>query len=135
MFEIKYLKRALMTMFLMLVVLAWMTGQVVDTTGLADNPGFTDPASLTKLIEPYQVLYSALIIIWGYLGKFLGLKAKVSNYVWVVVAGGIVVAGAFIAYGFDVFPLVLSFLSAIGVYDIFFRTAEKAIAKVKNKTN
>jgi len=103
--------------------------QTVDTTGLADNPLFVEP-KLDTLLNVYNVLYGALVIVWGYIGKALNLKAKVGNFVFVVVAGGVVLAGAFVAFGFaKAFPLALTFLSAIGVYDIFFKPIESAVLK------
>ena len=111
----------------MLMAIAAAFGQVVDTTGLADNPVFDEPR-LDTLLNAYNILYGALVIIWGYVGKAFNLQSKVSNFVFVVLAGGVVIGGAFIAFGFaKAFPLILTFLSAIGIYDILFKSIEKVV--------
>lgn len=105
----------------MIAAIVAVTAQTVDTTGLVENPVLTDP-TVTNLLDAYNVLYGALVIAWGYVAKLLGLKAKVSNFVFVVLAGGAVLAGAFIMFGIGkALPLLFSFLSAIGVYDIIFK--------------
>ncbi len=102
-------------------------GQAVDTTGLAGNPVFDEPR-LDTLLNAYNILYGALVIVWGYVAKAFKLNAKFSNFVFVVLAGGVVIGGAFIGFGFTkAFPLVLTFLSAIGIYDILFKPIEKVI--------
>lgn len=112
---------------LALVLAAALTGQTVDTTGLADNPVLVDP-TVKNMVDVYNILYGALVIAWGYIAKLIGLKGKVGNFVFIVLAGGVVIAGGFVAFGFGkAFPLLFSFLSAIGVYDIIFKPLNKAL--------
>ena len=123
--------RLFLLLSLLLLCVVNAIAQAVDTTGLADNPLFVEPR-LDTLLNVYNVLYGALVIVWGYVGKALNLKAKVGNFVFVVLAGGVVLAGAFIAFGFaKAFPLALTFLSAIGIYDILFKPIEAAVIKKK----
>ncbi|MCA9366780.1 hypothetical protein KC887_00745 [Candidatus Kaiserbacteria bacterium] len=105
-----------------------LTAQAVDTTGLANNPIYTEPR-LDKLLNAFNVLYGALVIVWGYVAKSFNLNAKVNNFVFVVLAGGIVLGGAFIAFGFaKALPLAFTFLSAIGIYDLLVKPIERAIS-------
>ena len=96
--------------------------QVVDTTGLADNPVYTTP-DVGTLVDAYNILYGALVIAWGYVAKSFGLKTKAgNNFVFVVAAGAVVLAGGFIAFGVGkALPLLFGFLSSIGVYDVIFK--------------
>ncbi len=126
------MKTKLLFLFLGILAFALMpflvTAQAVDTTGISDNPFPDGTASLGKLVDMYDLLYGALVIIWGYIGKALKLDTKVPNYVFVVLAGGIVLAIAFVLLGFsNVFPLIFSFLSAIGVYDLLFKPVTRAL--------
>ncbi len=108
--------------------------QAVDTTGIAENPFPGGTASVGKLVDMYNILYGALVIVWGYVGKVFRLDAKVPHYVLVVLAGGIVLAIGFVMLGFSsVFPLIFSFLSAIGVYDLVFKPVTRAL--VANPSN
>lgn len=116
---------------LLLIFAAALSAQAVDTTGLADNPIYTEPR-LDKLLNAFNILYGALVITWGYVAKSFGLKAKVSNFVFVILAGGVVLAGAFVAFGFaKALPLAFTFLSAIGIYDLLIRPIERAISPTK----
>lgn len=116
--------------FLLMSFMAIMPvfGQVVDTTGLADNPVFSDP-SLGKMVNTYHVIFGALIIVWGYVAKAFGLKKTFkNNFVFVVLAGGICIAGVFIQAGLaSGISLIFPFLGAIGFYDIIFKPAEKLL--------
>lgn len=101
--------------------------QTVDTTGLTDTK-VLDEATTESLLKAYNILYGALVIIWGYVGKLLKLNAKVPHYVFVVLAGGLVIAGAFVIFGFGkAIPLLFTFLSAIGIYDLILKPAGNAI--------
>lgn len=120
---------------LMLIFGAALSAQAVDTTGLADNPIFTEP-KLAQLLNAFNILYGALVIVWGYVAKSFKLQAKVSNFVFVVLAGGVVLAGAFIAFGFaKALPLAFTFLSAIGIYDLLIKPIERVISPPKTAQN
>jgi hypothetical protein len=62
------------------------------------------------MVEIYQVVYGALVILFGYVAKFFGWKIKNQSLIFTIIAGGIVIAGAFVLFGFgNVLPLVLHF--------------------------
>ena len=106
-----------------------LAAQAVDTTGLANNPVLTDP-DITQMINAYELLYGALVIGWGVAAKLLGLKARVSHFVFVVLAGGLVLAGAFIAFGLaETIPLAITFISSLGLWDLFGKTIERQLQK------
>jgi len=117
---------------IMLACVCSLQAQVVDTTGIGGfNPG-NDLGNLGGLIEWYNLLYGALVIIWGYVAKAVGLKTKFPHFVFVVLAGAMVLGAAFLALGFSkVFPLLFSFLASIGVYDLIFKPAKQIIGGVK----
>lgn len=103
--------------------------QTVDTTGVSTTTVFTDP-TLGKMINSYEAIFGALVILWGYLAKLFNLPPTLkNNFVFVVLAGGIVLAGVFIYAGWSkTLPLVFSFLSAIGVFNLLLKPAGKLIA-------
>jgi len=106
---------------ILLVMVTAVTGQTVDTTGIADAPLFHD-VSVDSMINTYNIIYGALVILVGYISKALGLKAKVNNFIFVIIAGGLVLAGAFIAFGFSkALPLAFTFLGSIGFYNVFLK--------------
>jgi hypothetical protein len=95
-----------------------MSGQVVDTTGISD-PVFPGGAGVDEMVEIYQVVYGALVILFGYVAKFFGWKIKNQSLIFTIIAGGIVIAGAFVLFGFgNVLPLVFAFLGSIGFYNV-----------------
>jgi len=82
-------------------------------------------ANLSDLLANAETLFGALVILWGYVVKFLGTRVpaleKVQT-VFKVLAGAVVLAAAFVTFGFsEVFPLVFSFLASMGVYDLFLK--------------
>lgn len=103
--------------------------QTVDTTGVSTTTVFTDP-TLGKMITSYEALYGALVILVGYLGKLFKLPDFLkNNYVFVVAAGGIVLGGVFFTAGWSTtLPLVFSFLSAIGIFDLILKPTGKLIS-------
>lgn len=113
----------------LLMIVNVLFAQVVDTTGTSTTTVFTDP-TLGKMINSYEAIYGALVILVGYLGKLFKLPAFLkNNYVFVVFAGGIVLAGVFIYAGWSkTLPLVFSFLSAIGVFNLLLKPAGKLIS-------
>ena len=123
-----YLFRALL-MLPMLLFFGLLTAQSVDTTGLADKPFFDEPVTVEKMLNWYNLLYGALVIVWGYVAKAFKLKKGKIPFVFVVVAGAAVIAGVFIAVGFSqALPLLFGFLGAIGIYDIFLKPAQRLVA-------
>lgn len=124
-------KKLLLFSLAILALPVLIFGQVVDTSGLANNPVFLDP-SLAKMVNTYQVIFGALVIVWGYVAKAFGLKQRFkNNFVFVVVAGAVVIAGVFIQAGWvSGFSLIFPFLGAIGFYDIIFKPGERLLGSV-----
>jgi len=124
------IKLFLSSVFMLFV--AGVFAQTVDTTGLSENNPF-DPISSTSMIEAYQILYGALVIVWGYIAKIFGIKITNKHFVFTVLAGGLVLLGAFLIAGVgSTLPLLFSFLGAIGVYDLILKPVG---ATVKEKEN
>jgi len=109
--------------FLMIAVATISFGQI-DTVVL-DNPVFPGgETDSVELLNIYNAIYSALVIVWGYVARLFKINVSANKYIFVVLAGGLVLGGAFYALGFsEVFPLVFSFLASIGVYDLFLKPA------------
>lgn len=116
-----------MSVFVLLALPAILLGQgVVDTTGLQtiDFENITpEKANLYA-----NVIFSALVIVWGYIARALKIKYKPGNFVFVVIAGGIVIGGIFVAVGWaKALPLALSLLASLGVFDAILRPGQNAI--------
>lgn len=101
--------------------------QVVDTTGLADWKPFDGPLTVDKLIEIFNPLYGAIVIVWGYIARALGLKHNKVPFVFVVLVGGLVAGGVFLTQGFSAVGIVISFLASLGIFDLILSPAEKLI--------
>lgn len=135
--KLESMKTKLFLMFsvLWLVILSttMAIGQIppVDTTGLDAWKPFDGPISLEEMNKTYYVLYSALVIVWGYIAKAFRLKSTKIPFVFVVAAGGLVVGAVLVIYGFDAITVVLSFLVSLGVFDLFIKPGEKALMKPK----
>lgn len=123
----KLLKLLLSVALVMIVNVLF--SQTVDTTGTSTTTVFTEP-TLGKMINSYEAIFGALVILWGYLARLFKLPPTLkNNFVFVVLAGGIVLGGVFIYAGWSkAFPLALSFLSAIGVFDLLLKPAGKVIS-------
>lgn len=99
---------------------------VPDTTGIA-TVEFTD-LTADQALNYTNVIFMALTIIWGYLARAFKIKVKPGKFVFVVVAGGIVIGGAFVFMGWaKVVPLALSLLASLGVFDAILRPSQNAI--------
>jgi len=114
-------------LFLALVFVSFsainLVAQVVDTTGVGNFSPADDFSGIAGWLKWYHALYGAMVIGWGFLAKSFGLKAKVKNFWFVVAAGGLVIAGAFVVLGFSkAFPLVFSFLAATNLYQMLFKS-------------
>ena len=89
---------------------------IVDTTGVSQNP-FLNP-SVEKFVQWYHWLYSAILIVVGWLGKYIKLFRNVPNYYWVVLVAGFVIAGIFVVLGFgNGLTYVIPFALATNLYD------------------
>lgn len=107
----------------------------IDTTGATTGPFLDGSTNLGEMVQWYHILYGALVVLWGYVAKAFGLQTKVKEFVFVVLAGGLVLIGAFVALGFGgVFPYLFSFLSAIGVYDLILRPGGNMVSRLGTTT-
>lgn len=98
-----------------------IVAQMVDTTGVSDFT-LVESEGVAGMLNAYNVLYGALVIAWGYIAKLIGIETKPNRFVFIILAGGVVLAGAFMAFGVSsAFPLVFSFLGSIGIYDLFLK--------------
>jgi len=123
----KLLKLMLSVALVMIVNVLF--AQVVDTTGVSTTTVFTDP-TLGKMLSSYEAVFGALVILWGYVAKLFKLpNALKNNFIFVVIAGGIVLGGVFLIAGWSkALPLVFSFLSAIGLFNTIFKPAGKLLS-------
>jgi len=109
-------------LFLLLLIPLLMVAQVViPTEPVAD-----------QFINWYNLLYGSLVILWGAIAKFFHLKSETVPLVFVVIAGGIVIAGGFIWFGWAQFlPVAITLLSSLGLYDILKGVKKAATAEPK----
>ena len=119
-----YCTLALLALFFFPAIL--IAQGVVDTTGL-QTVDFKD-ITPEKANMYANVLFSALVIVWGYVARALKIKYKPGNFVFIVIAGGIVIGGIFVAVGWaKALPLSLSLLASLGVFDAILRPGQNAI--------
>ena len=106
----------------------------VDTTGLSGWNPFDEPVTIENLTKAYHAIFGALVILWGYVARLFGWNTKKVPFVFVVVAGGAVIAGAFVALGLaKAAPLIITFFLSLGLFDTFLKPGEKAIVKRLSK--
>ena len=111
--------------FLMLSMLLFsahiLMSQVVDTTGVSD-PVFPDGPTLAGMVKVYHLIYGAIVIIWGYVAKLFKFTSTPNKLIITIIVGGVVLGGVLVQFGFSsTLPLIFSFLSAIGVYNLFLK--------------
>lgn len=116
------LKRALslLVLFTLVSIFYQLNAQSVDTTGLGDNGAFEgDRPDTSELLNIYYLLLGALNMVWGIVAKAFGLKEKFNNFIFVVISGGIVIAGGFMAFGWVEFlPSIFTLLTSMGLFDL-----------------
>lgn len=118
-----FITRAAMLLFALLTALLCSAqGEAPELPTIPDNPNVGD------LLGLYEVLYGALVVIWGYVAKALGWKTEKIPFVFVVVAGALVVGGVFLLLDLsDAITLVISFLLSLGIFDAIFKPVEKLL--------
>lgn len=124
-FQIKV--NVLMLLRIMLLVALAMTlfavnsfAYTTDPPSLEETLGGETPV-LGNFIGWYEAIYGGLVIGWGFVARAFNIKST-PNFIFVVVAGGLVIAAGFIAFGWaDFFPLAISLLSSMGIYDLVFK--------------
>ena len=76
------------------------------------------------LLDWYNALYGALVVLVGYLVPFIPGAAKLGKKVFAIAAAGLVLLVVFVTLGLaDGFGLALTFLAASGVYDYLLKPA------------
>lgn len=107
---------------------------LVDTTGVSGWNPFDEPVTIDNLMKAYHAIFGALVILWGYIARLLGWNTNKVPFVFVVVAGGAVIAGAFVALGLaKATPLIITFFLSLGLFDTFLKPGQKAIVKRLSK--
>jgi hypothetical protein len=77
--------------------------------------------------EMYSALVGALTMTWGLVANALGLKKDINKFVFVVIAGAIVIIGIFLALGFgDGISHAIAVFTSMGIFDLL-----KGITKKK----
>lgn len=125
------MKKILFLFGLLLLAVAVIAQPGVDTTGLDGWNPFDGDLTVDKLNDVFSPIYGAIVIIWGYVAKALGLKKKNIDFVFVVLAGALVAGGVFLAQGFSAIGIVVSFLASLGIFDLILKPIEKVIGKTK----
>lgn len=119
---------------LMMAFMMVAQGPAVDTTGISEVDPLADPVKITDMLNFYNILYGALVIIWGYVSKAFGWTFQNVNFVFTVLAGGVVLAGMFLVTNLgDALPLIFSFLSSIGIYDLVLKPMGLKVDAPKSK--
>ena len=106
----------------------------LDTVTTIEIPEpITDQTDLTGFLHWYEVLYGAIVILLGFVHNWIPVLTTVTEK-WVRVAlAGLIVGVIFFAYGFaDGLSLVFTFLSAVGIYDIFLKRTGLKSPPIKN---
>lgn len=87
--------------------------------GQSGNPFDGDTPNPAAIINWYQTLLAGLTLVWGETAKALGIKAKVKEIIFVVIAGGIAIAGVLINFGLvDSIPALFTILTSLGLFDL-----------------
>ena len=84
------------------------------------TPGPDDPPTVASYSNWYMVIYGALILLFGELGKIFGWKNALPKYkyVFVVIAFGVVAGAGFIWHGMSFLMVFLTLASSLGIYDV-----------------
>lgn len=110
--------------------IAFAQAPSVDTTGLSGWNPFENPVTVGDLQEAYNAIFGALVIVWGYVARLFGWRSQKVPFVFVVAAGGAVIAGVFLALGWaDAIPLVISFFLSLGIFDTVLKPGEQLLKK------
>jgi len=113
-----FLGLAALAFFLIASVALTAQGEVVIPAPI--EPG----VKIGVLLDWYNALYGALVVITGYLVPFIPGAAKLGKKVFAIAAAGLVLLIVFVTLGLaDGFGLALTFLAASGVYDYLLKPA------------
>jgi hypothetical protein len=84
------------------------------------TPGPDDPPTVKSYSEWYMLIYGALILLFGEIGKIFGWKNAVPKYkyVFVVIAFGVVAGAGFLWHGMSFLMVFLTLASTLGIYDV-----------------
>lgn len=115
-------------------VLCFIVGVFCIFPAVAFSQGGGESLTLEDLQKYMNEFYAAIVIIWGYLARWLKVKKSPMPFVFVVVAGGLVIGWAFVAFGgAQVKPLIISFLASLGTYSAVLRPIENSAKAVSNE--
>lgn len=123
-----YAKQTLLRAFSTLSMIL-IAATICGLFGQNANPFDGDTANPTAIINWYQTLLAGLTLVWGEVAKALGIKAVVKEIVFVVIAGGVAIAGVLINYGLvDSIPALFTILSSLGLFDLL-KASKKTIQR------
>lgn len=111
------------------IIFALLVALVIPAIIFAQEP--EERLTLDDLVTWTNALYAALVTVWGFLvkplGKYLPGIDKMQT-VFKVAAGAIVLAGAFVVFGWgEVLQYLFVFLGTMGFYDLFIKPTKDAI--------
>lgn len=94
-----------------------------------------DAPEVTQLTNWYNYIYALLVMLWGVIAKLAGWKVERGTLVLTVIAGGVVMATAFIWFGvMDSIPALVMLLSSMGIYDTILGLINLISAKKQKDT-
>jgi hypothetical protein len=99
------------------------TGQITPiltpSTGVGDNEFGSEKPNLPAITDYYNSLLGVLTFLWGFIARAFRLNVKFPNFVFVVLAGGVTLAGIFIHYGLTGgLTAAFTIISTMGLFDI-----------------
>lgn len=94
-----------------------------------------DAPDVSQLTNWYNYIYALLVMVWGVIAKLAGWKVERGTLVLTVIAGGVVMATAFIWFGvMDSIPALVMLLSSMGIYDTILGLINLISAKKQKDT-
>jgi hypothetical protein len=103
----------------------------IDTTGVG-NISFKD-IDAKKATDYANLIYGALVVLFGYIARAFKIKVKPGRWVFVIVAIGVVLGGVFVAMGWaKTLEIALTLLASMGIFDALLKPTENAIKNALN---
>jgi hypothetical protein len=104
----------------------------VDTSGVG-NISFKD-IDAKKATDYANLIYGALVILFGYVARAFKIKTKPGNWVFVIIAIGVVLGGVFVAMGWaKTLEIAITLFASMGIFDAILRPTQNAIKDALNE--